>query len=100
MNQNPKPFHIGTEVQYAIDHDLDPGRVVFAAERKSGEMVAFVVWPEETCGDPDPYTINELVHADDGSPLGEWVPISEEQWATAPLSQRGINAIIRGEVSQ
>lgn len=106
----PKPFHIGTRV-IASDiragdvpgkvHGLDPEGLVMVAFDKA--LNGFDWWP---------YEAGSVVHADDGAPLGEWVPLKIPEQRGHPqidfndpvnLSRHGLklaNAIIRGEVEQ
>lgn len=96
---NPKPFHIGTRVR-PVDGDIQKGtyRVLWA--RLDVVYIEFADFASETkdC----------LVHADDGSPLGEWVPIKFDGEAVfhaditglAAISVHDANRIIRGEVEQ
>lgn len=107
--KTPKPFHIGTVVAYApTGPDLPAGRVVWANERTNGEPVVYVLWPEHDDGIPDSHPISDLRHDDDGSPLGEWVPLCESGKVAVGIGEpdpdvitiQRANAIIRGEVSQ
>jgi hypothetical protein len=102
-DKTPKPFHIGTKVrqidtpyEWVVFAELDGPVFVTTNERD-----AFRVFSKEA-----------LVHADDGSPLGEWEPIripDNVDANTEPvyrdgdvisISVAGANAIIRGEVEQ
>ena len=108
----PKPFHIGTRVLWACNH---PAKVVTAYVDADGSLSVIL-----DMEDRDTYRLyqhqwaNTLVHADDGAPLGEWVPITADRWDRFALNGCDcgecidnvweafdiLNAIIRGEVSQ
>ena len=114
-NKTPKPYHIGTYVRNVGHDDVEAGPVLTCyEERDDGECYLVVMWRPNGApvwGD----ITNRLVHADDGSPLGEWVPLRDDTdyvWpvgdlfdelgpvgiAMIPLGEA--NAIIRGEVQQ
>lgn len=110
---SPKPFHIGTLV---VPRELLPGD-----DSGGWPVIAYcdgnVIQKDPLNGGMEITDLDDLVHADDGSPLGEWVPINpatklvrqvplgyhEEQneWEWAPgLTVDDANRIIRGEVEQ
>lgn len=102
----PKPFHVGTKVEPADDGELalDHGRVATF----SPEMDEVVVKRENGT-----FVVTDkswFVHAVDGSPLGAFEPLTEDQWIRAQLlphetgdpeaGLKYINASLRGEVPQ
>lgn len=108
----PRKFHVGTRVR-----DLDDGMegVVVFAHR--GEV--YVEFPPILGDSNEPFMDygGNYVHASDGAPLGEWVPLKHETvlegilawacdqpWETDVEIVRSIilriNAIIRGEATQ
>lgn len=101
-DKQPKPFHIGTRVRWAF-YVMPIGTVKFAEDN-----VVFVRNDDDN--QTRAYYKDSFVHADDGSPLGEWVPINPKtEYAhesvlgprVSPLiSVSSANSIIRGEVGQ
>lgn len=102
-DKKPKPFHIGTQV-------FDRGnREKCAVHSAYGSMVWCLYGSVNGGLFAAPTNVDALVHADDGSPLGEWVPINWDAYPAMVFAfdpevrkkaQAYINAIIRGEVEQ
>ena len=108
-DKQPKPFHVGTLV-LPVDlpsHMLDtPFPVLFCTNEG-------VVYMDDVInGGVDNEHKRNLVHADDGSPLGEWEPLdplrhSTHYYVEGPdmpvlpsITINEANAILRGEDEQ
>jgi hypothetical protein len=63
-NKTPKPFHVGTRVR--MNSFTDSSRVV-ACHKEWVWCENYPLYPKE-----------KFVHADDGSPLGAWVPLKAD----------------------
>lgn len=97
----PRDFHIGTKVVWT---DGTPGVVLFADDKR---LMVWVEWDGYTA---EKERKSELVHASDGAPLGEWVPLREEVFrneddlpgeaVVAKVVVDLANRIIRGEAPQ
>ena len=105
--KDPKPFHIGTPVRNIHTDGL---ATVEAALIRRGGMYVFI---DDDEYEPYGYEANLWAHADDGTPLGDWVPIKDDapdafdgNYGTScvirepAITIAQANAIIRGEVAQ
>lgn len=114
--KQPKPFHIGTRVRLNDQLETEPSMIVLMAwyETCNFPPRLAVAYTSDERGFAQWTSADDLAHADDGSPLGEWVPINPDaevvhRWEDPETGEevdlrtinvQDANAIIRGEVEQ